>query len=245
MLNHQIDITKNLTNIASVGKMPYRTGILHYDMDRVNDRFTTTSPVKRGNDMIKAGDSEDNEPQKKEPKLCCDDDTDKILSHPYASSISTKNKDARNTGKVSTIIASNSTKSVGILHYNDRDVLSGRGGGTNLHPGNRYYRELILSQCSAYEEASKTMKPEISRQIIRKIREKGGRFLRKSKTDGMYFEIDESTARGKTSQALRHRSFEFRNVLDPKRMKMNGRWKKNVKVRIVLKNCTQFVHIYL
>jgi hypothetical protein len=114
----------------------------------------------------------------------------------------------------------------GLSTFTDKDVLSGRGGGTNLHPGNRFYRELILSHRSAYDDASKTMKPEISRQIVNKIRDRGGRFLRKDK-DGLYYEIGEGLAREKTSQALRHRTFELRNIKDPSRVKMNGRWKQS------------------
>ncbi|KAG7369130.1 hypothetical protein IV203_031873 [Nitzschia inconspicua] len=108
----------------------------------------------------------------------------------------------------------------------DKDVLSGRGGGTNLHPGNRYYRDLILSHRAAYDEACKTMKPEISRQIVLAIKNRGGRFLRKD-ADGSFYEIGEAEAKAKTSQALRHRTFELRNTKDPDRVKMNGRWKQS------------------
>jgi hypothetical protein len=31
----------------------------------------------------------------------------------------------------------------GINYFNENDVLSGRGGGTNVHPGNRTFRELM------------------------------------------------------------------------------------------------------
>ena len=31
----------------------------------------------------------------------------------------------------------------GVNFFNDMDVLSGRGGGTNVHPGNRNFRDLI------------------------------------------------------------------------------------------------------
>lgn len=113
---------------------------------------------------------------------------------------------------------------------NEKDVLSGRGGGTNLHPGNRFYRDLILSRRAAYDEASKTMKPEIAREIVHRIRERGGRFLRRD-CKGQYHEIDDREAKAKTSQALRHRTFELRNSKDPERVKMNGRWKHGVAER--------------
>mmetsp|Transcript_284 Transcript_284/g.485 ORF Transcript_284/g.485 Transcript_284/m.485 type:complete len:414 (+) Transcript_284:192-1433(+) len=121
-----------------------------------------------------------------------------------------------------------STDGKGMSSFSDKDVLSGRGGGTNLHPGNRFYRELILSYRAEYDESNKVMKPEISRRIVSKIRERGGRFLRKD-ADGLYYEIPEADARAKTSQALRHRTFELRNTKDPDRVRMNGRWKQQGK----------------
>lgn len=105
-------------------------------------------------------------------------------------------------------------------------LLQGRGGGTNLHPGNRFYRDLILSHRAVYDESSKTVKPDISRQIVHAIHQRGGRFLSKEK-DGKYREIGEVEAKAKTSQALRHRTFELRNTQNPDRVKMNGRWKPN------------------
>ena len=105
----------------------------------------------------------------------------------------------------------------GIEHYSDCDVLSGRGGGTNLHPGNRYFRNLILSHLEMYDIANKSEKPNVARTIVQNIRDKGGRFLRKEK-DGLYHEIGDEAAREKTSQGLRHRTFE--NKQKPKRRKL-------------------------
>lgn len=104
---------------------------------------------------------------------------------------------------------------VGTLTYSDQDVLSGRGGGTNLHVGNRIYRNLILSHRETYESVAKAKKPSISRKIVQMIRDSGGRFLRKDK-DGLYYDIGDNSAREKTSQALRHRTFEMRRGTDDK-----------------------------
>jgi len=105
----------------------------------------------------------------------------------------------------------------------EKDVLSGRGGRTNYHRGNIYFRNLIVSQCPAYKKATKMMKPKVSRQIVKNIRERGGRFLRRG-SDGTYYDIGESAALKKTSQGLRHRSCEIRNQLDPNRPNTNDRW---------------------
>ena len=101
----------------------------------------------------------------------------------------------------------------GVESFSDHDVLSGRGGGTNLHPGNRFYRDLILMNREKYDIASKAKKPDVARQIVQMIRQSGGRFLRKDK-DGLYYDIGDESAREKTSQALRHRTFEMRNQAD-------------------------------
>ncbi len=77
-----------------------------------------------------------------------------------------------------------------------------------------------------YDDSAKTAKPEIARQIVMRIRERGGRFLRKD-SNGNYQDIGEAQAKAKTSQALRHRAFEMRNIKDPDRIKMNGRWSKS------------------
>jgi hypothetical protein len=97
--------------------------------------------------------------------------------------------------------------------FNDADVLSGRGGGTNVHPGNRTFRDLINLHRRAYLKARKNDKPAISRAIVRSIRDATGRFLRKDEKTGLWFEIGDDAAREKTSQALRQRAPEMRKLL--------------------------------
>lgn len=102
---------------------------------------------------------------------------------------------------------------VGIATYGDNDVLSGRGGGTNVHPGNRNFRDLINLHRRAYLKARKNDKPAISRAIVRSIRESNGKFLKKDEKAGLWFEIGDDAAREKTSQALRQRAPEMRKLL--------------------------------
>ena len=101
----------------------------------------------------------------------------------------------------------------GMNYFNDNDVLSGRGGGTNVHPGNRNFRDLINLHRRAYLKARKNDKPAISRAIVRAIRETGGKFLRKDEKTGLWFEVGDDAAREKTSQALRQRAPEMRKLL--------------------------------
>jgi hypothetical protein len=97
--------------------------------------------------------------------------------------------------------------------YGENDVLSGRGGGTNVHLGNRYFRDLINSNRRTYLKARKNDKPAISRGIVQAIRAGGGKFLKKCETTGLWFEIGDDAAREKTSQALRQRAPEMRKLL--------------------------------
>lgn len=101
----------------------------------------------------------------------------------------------------------------GTTFFTDNDVLSGRGGGTNVHPGNRYFRDLINYHRRAYLKARKNDKPIISRVIVRAVRERGGRFLVRDDSTGLYLEIGDKVAREKASQALRQRAPEMRRIL--------------------------------
>lgn len=102
---------------------------------------------------------------------------------------------------------------VGITDIQDNDVLSGRGGGTNVHPGNRFFRDLISMHRRTYLKARKNDKPDISRMIVRAIRQKKGRFLKREDATGLWYEIGDDAAREKTSQALRQRAPEMRKIL--------------------------------
>lgn len=101
----------------------------------------------------------------------------------------------------------------GIKFYSRNDVLCGRGGGTNVHPGNRRFRDLINANRRAYLKSRKNDKPNISRSIVRTVREMNGRFLKKDDKLGLWFEIGDDGAREKTSQALRQRAPEMRKIL--------------------------------
>mmetsp|Transcript_28973 Transcript_28973/g.79477 ORF Transcript_28973/g.79477 Transcript_28973/m.79477 type:complete len:484 (+) Transcript_28973:83-1534(+) len=102
---------------------------------------------------------------------------------------------------------------IGISDVRESDVLSGRGGGTNCHPGNRSYRDLINVHRRTYLKARKNDKPSISRSIVKTVRDANGRFLRKDDTTNMWFEIGDEAAREKTSQALRQRAPEMRKLI--------------------------------
>lgn len=117
------------------------------------------------------------------------------------------------------------------------DVLSGRGGGTNVHPGNRNFRDLINLHRRAYLKARKNDKPAISRAIVRSVREHNGRFLKKEEKNGLWVEIGDEAAREKTSQALRQRAPEMRKLLfDTEREEARVAVEEHVRVNQVLLN---------
>ena len=89
----------------------------------------------------------------------------------------------------------------------DRDVKFGRGGGTNRHPGNLYFRKLVSQARPAYLIAKKPQKGQISRQIVSTIRANGGRWLKMDTGGGTrsrtWEDVGDDEAAKKVSQALR------------------------------------------
>lgn len=86
---------------------------------------------------------------------------------------------------------------------NKDDVLCGRGGGTNSQIGNRRFRKLVQEFQPTYLMARRKEKPRLARTIVLIIRNRGGRFLKKDEDTGELYEVGDSKAEAKTSQALR------------------------------------------
>uniref|UniRef100_A0A7S4HWI4 DUF6824 domain-containing protein n=1 Tax=Odontella aurita TaxID=265563 RepID=A0A7S4HWI4_9STRA len=90
----------------------------------------------------------------------------------------------------------------------DHDVLFGRGGLTNHHPGNKRFRDIIAVHRADYVAAIKIEKPNVARKIVRAIRcgIPAGRFMKKNSKDGMWYDVGDRHAAEKASQALREKS---------------------------------------
>lgn len=85
----------------------------------------------------------------------------------------------------------------------DEDVLMGRGGRSNHHPGNQHYlQEKELLQAS-YKAASKVEKTVIAQELVNRVHAWGGRFLELDAVAGRWFQASPERARKKCSQALR------------------------------------------
>ena len=87
----------------------------------------------------------------------------------------------------------------------ERDVLCGRGGTIMNHEGNKVYRELINHYKPSYLAAPKGEKIDMSLFIVAHIRQNNGRFLKKSKTDNLWYDIGDAKAVEKTSSALQEK----------------------------------------
>jgi len=94
-----------------------------------------------------------------------------------------------------------------VLHPHDHDVLCGRGGLTNHHPGNSWYRRLVRSNRSLYKKSPKHTKLLVSKAIVHHVLSQNppGRFLECHKTNGLWYPVPYKRAVDKTSQALRER----------------------------------------
>jgi len=91
-----------------------------------------------------------------------------------------------------------------------QDVLSGRGGGINSHPGNKVFREWVRLRKEDYNLArNKKEKTVVATEVVRQVQEQNGRFLTKDTSvvggsgGHWWVEIDETKALAKTTQALR------------------------------------------
>ncbi len=88
---------------------------------------------------------------------------------------------------------------------NSNDVLLGRGGNSFRHAGNKKFRDLANSLAERYCDSSKLQKSEISRTMIRHVKnlDPPGRFLKKNTANDKWEQVDDSVAREKASQTLR------------------------------------------
>ena len=86
----------------------------------------------------------------------------------------------------------------------DADVLCGRGGKVNKHPGNIVYRKVVDYNKSYYQSVHKKHRILVSKSIVQAILNYGGRFMGQKGKE--WTPIGFKRAVQKTSQALRERS---------------------------------------
>ena len=98
----------------------------------------------------------------------------------------------------------------------ENDVLCGRGGGSNLHPGNKAYWKEVLElepEYKAVGSQDRAGKERIGRLVLSKVRRRGGRFLQRDKITckqsimkNQLYEVPDEIALRKIKQALRDRT---------------------------------------
>lgn len=120
----------------------------------------------------------------------------------------------------------------------EHDVLFGRGGMTNHHPGNRRFRDIISLHRPDYISAIKIDKPKVARRIVQAIRAGSppGRFLKRNARDGLWYDVGDRTAAEKASQALRERPQAERYEKVVKRREEERRKKASVESNLVKPN---------
>ena len=95
----------------------------------------------------------------------------------------------------------------GIQKPGKHDVITGRGGGTNLNPGNIKFRRIVEDLKPTYQQAKRTDKPVVAMNVVKDWRALNppGRFLARNKFTRFWDDIGDETAREKCSQALREK----------------------------------------
>jgi hypothetical protein len=105
-----------------------------------------------------------------------------------------------------------------VLEPGPHDVLYGRGAGTNNHPGNITFRNLINEHKFSYLGVPKLEKPKVAKEIVKAWRslDPPGRFLarmdesQKGPGEGtVWQDVGDKKARVKVSQCLRERTPYF------------------------------------
>ena len=96
------------------------------------------------------------------------------------------------------------------------DILYGRGGGTNHHPGNKRYRKLVEDRKIECVNSERNDKPVVALDIVKKWRPQSppGRFLKMDDKTGLWSDVGDKKAREKTSQALREKAPQIRRELE-------------------------------
>jgi len=113
------------------------------------------------------------------------------------------------------------TTKKGITTPNENDILSGRGAGVNLHPGNLRYRKLIQSYKLQYVKSDPVKKKQIIKFVFNTAKQYG-RFLKLDPITDDWTTVSDEEARMKVGQALRENAPKIKNQNDQKVLKQGG-----------------------
>ena len=87
------------------------------------------------------------------------------------------------------------------------DILSGRGGISNNHMGNKIFRTVCEHNKVLYATFPRNEKLHVAVRLVEAVRSRDppGRFLERKKEDKLWYEVTEKRAVDKTAQALREK----------------------------------------
>jgi hypothetical protein len=83
------------------------------------------------------------------------------------------------------------------------DVLMGKKKEIKKHSGNLRYQNIIADRADTYDQARRTQKTAIAEDVLRTIKESGGRFLRADEAGWLV--VEDAVSREKISNAFRDR----------------------------------------
>jgi len=114
------------------------------------------------------------------------------------------------------------------VDFTQKDVLFGRGGRSNHHPGNKTYRDIVTKQQNHYRGCDKNEKTKVAQGIVDHIQNVSeGRFLELDRDIKRWFLVPNVVARRKVGQALRENNTEEARAA--KRAKYQGKLNSNKK----------------
>jgi hypothetical protein len=105
-----------------------------------------------------------------------------------------------------------------VMEPHEHDVLCGRGGLSNHHAGNAWFRRLVRSNRPLYRASPKHTKLLVAKAIVHHVQAQNppGRFLECNRKSGLWFPVSYKRAVDKTSQALRERDRDNEGIHDTK-----------------------------
>jgi hypothetical protein len=98
-----------------------------------------------------------------------------------------------------------------VKNPNAIDVLMGRGGQSNNHPGNKHYQSVLEAHAWEYSQLKgRDAKTKFAWGIFQRLKKECIRFLKCDRAKGVYLEAEDDEARKKISQRLRELALEVR-----------------------------------
>ena len=96
---------------------------------------------------------------------------------------------------------------IGIEKPHPHDILSGRGGISNNHMGNKIFRTVCEHNKELYATFPRNEKLHVAVRLVEAVRSRDppGRFLERKKGDKLWYEVTERRVVDKTAQALREK----------------------------------------